>query len=159
MPPEDRSDLQEFIRELLRLLLDATNAERHPDLLSFARRAELRATVEQNGQVFIQVINALDNPAIETSPVGPGTASLTDANLIGSTREGKVSGWRRAFERFLSFPTRRTLDRAYRWANMLLESLVAVVPQAAVLKELKQYAENLNKDAIEDAADAGKGPV
>jgi hypothetical protein len=42
---------------------------------------------------------------------------------------------------------------------MLLESLVAVVPPAGVLKELKQYAENLNKDAMEDAADAGKDPV
>jgi hypothetical protein len=72
-------------------------------------------------------------------------------SLIPSLRR-KIGGFRQALDRFRNWPTRKSLSRVFRWANMLLESLAEVVPGAATLKELKQYAENLNADAMEDAA-------
>jgi hypothetical protein len=101
---------------------------------------------------FGDVRHALDDPVVDTQPTTPGKYSLENAQLTGEPRRRKIGGFRRALDRFRNWPTRKSLSRVFRWANMLLESLAEVVPGAATLKELKQYAENLNADAMEDAA-------
>ena len=160
MAEDDRNDLKNFIDELRQLLLDVADDTKHPHLLSPARREDLREVLRGLANVVDDVKHTLDNPSIDEGRVPPGRSSLANVQLTGEPRRRKISGFRRALDRFRSWPTRRTLDRVYRWANMLLESLVAAVPPAGVLKELKQYAENLNKDAIEDAAaDAAMGPA
>jgi hypothetical protein len=158
MPPQDREDLQRFIDEFSDLMRELTD-ETHPDLLSPARRGDLADAFRDAGEAFAAVGRELGRPDIERQPRTPPSPSLEDAGLLGANRERKTRGWRRALDRFRSWPTRKSLSRVFRWANMLLESLAAVVPPAQALKEFKQYAENLNADAMEDAAaDPGKGP-
>lgn len=152
MPEEDRRDLQQFIEEFRDLMEDVTGP-RHPGLLSPTRRDELRAAFEELTDVFTQVRDALENPDIETSAIPPRTLSLTDADLIGPNRERKISGFRRGLERFRDWASRKTLGRAFRWANTILGSLAGVIPGAEALKELKEYAENLIADAEEDASE------
>jgi hypothetical protein len=159
MPPEDREDLALFVEEFKALMKELTDGT-HPGLLSPARRQDLAAAYAEIAGVFDGVAQDLRTAPIETSPRPPASASLNDANLTGGNRARKTGRVRAAFDRFRSGPTRKTLARVFRWTNMLLESLAAVLPQAQALKELKQYAENLNADAMEDAAaDAGKGPA
>lgn len=153
MAEDDRRDLQRFIQELQQLLRDVASETKHPHLLSPARREDLREVLRGLANVFGEVSHALGNPSIDTAPMAPGGSSLHAAQLTGEPRRRKTAGFWRALDRFKNWPTRRALDRVYRWANMLLESLVGAFPPAGVLKELKQYAENLNKDAMEDAGD------
>ena len=153
MAEDDRRDLQRFIDELRQLLEDVASDTKHPHLLSPARREDLRLALGALANAFGDVSHALDNPSIDTAPMVPGGSSLENAQLTGEPRRRKFGGFLRSVDRFRNWPTRKAFDRVCRWANMLLESLVAVVPQAGVLKELKQYAENLNKDAMEDAGD------
>lgn len=157
MSIDDRRDLRKFIHEFRVLMDEVTDGTTHPDLLSPERRSELRQAFEElvreepeRPSVFDRVRNAIV-PAIETSP-GLTGLSLTDADLIGANRARKTAGWRRAVQRFKRSVSRNTLGRAFRWANMILGSLAAVIPPAEALKELKEYAENLITDAEEDAA-------
>jgi hypothetical protein len=152
MPEEDRRDLQTFIDELQRLLQDVASETRHPHLLSPDRREDLRTALGALSNFFGDVRHALDDPVVDTQPTTPGKYSLENAQLTGEPRRRKIGGFRQALDRFRNWPTRKSLSRVFRWANMLLESLAEVVPGAATLKELKQYAENLNADAMEDAA-------
>jgi hypothetical protein len=152
MAEEDRRDLQTFIDELQRLLQDVASETRHPHLLSPDRREDLRTALGALSNFFGDVRHALDDPIVDTQPTTPGKYSLENAQLTGEPRRRKIGGFRRALDRFRNWPTRKSLSRVFRWANMLLESLAEVVPGAATLKELKQYAENLNADAMEDAA-------
>jgi hypothetical protein len=160
MAEDDRRDLKRVVDELQQLLRDVASDTKHPHLLSPARREDLREALDGLANVFGDLSRALENPSIDTAPMAPGGSSLQDAQLTGEPRRRKTAGFWRSVDRFRSWPTRKTLDRVYRWANMLLESLVGAFPPAAVLKELKQFAENLNKDAMEDAAaDAATGPA
>ena len=151
MPQEDREDLRQFVEDFRALMKELTDGT-HPSLLSPARRRELADAFNDLGAVFDQVGQDLATAPIETSPRSPASASLTDAGLIGDNRARKTGRFKAALDRFRSWPTRKTLGRVFRWANMLLDSLAAVLPQAEALKELKKFAENLNADAMEDAA-------
>jgi hypothetical protein len=149
MAEEDRTDLRRFVDEFRELMEEVTDG-RHPGLIPSEYRGELRQAFEELAGVFAQVSNALLDPAIETSAVPPARLSLTGADLIGPSRERKISAFRRGLARFRGRATHKTLGRALRWANMILGSLATVIPPAEALKELKEYAENLNMDAEED---------
>jgi hypothetical protein len=152
MALEDRDDLRQFLMDFEHLMLELTDAGAHPDLLSPERRSELGRAVAGLAEVFNRAREQVSNPVIETSPPLPGRLSLADADLMGASRERKVSGFRRALQRFRARSSRRTLGRVFRWANMILGSRATVIPPAEALKELKEYAENLVANEEEDAA-------
>lgn len=68
-------------------------------------------------------------------------ASLRNAGLAGASLDLKLHGHERAQRRFRASPSRRFLRPVFRWANVILGSLVAALGVGEALKELKETVE------------------
>ena len=74
---------------------------------------------------------------------------LRKHGLIGPNMELKRKGFAGAVRRFFVRPSRWALRRAFGWADVVLESLAAAIPPAALITEFKGAVEQGLADAEE----------
>jgi len=132
---EDRDDLRQFLMDFEHLMLELTT---RPHILTCSLpNAEASLDEPSRDLPRSSTRHASKSVILSLRPhllCLAGCLSLADADLMGASRERKVSGFRRALQRFRARSSRRTLGRVFRWANMILGSRATVIPPRYHLK-------------------------
>jgi hypothetical protein len=149
---DDREKLGEFIDEIHNLLRVAV--DRHRDWLP----AELQESYWSAFHALDKAVDVtrrqLEAPEL-SQPMGGLDEPLDDrlerAGLTGEQLQLKLSGWRRALNRFFDRPGRGLLRRALRWGNVVLGSLAGAIGAAETIKEFKEAVEAGLEDEAEES--------